>query len=472
MHHKTSFILFGILAGFFLILTHVPCNGQTPATSKDICQSKIDGYVFPDVIRDGDTVRPVTPSDLNNINRVLRSQCMLNAEDMTTYWDAKSEQEREQFFANYARIKTLVSLFSFEQIFPSNVRNAAFTYERFLRATAAFPYLCGEDGQTDDNCKREFATMFAHWCQETARLSLMYETGCAPGQSSPGCKNYISKGTYFYNNKAGSGVDLDYEYFGRGPKQLSYNYNYGRYSWGFYGDMRLVEKPYLLAQDLDNIFVSALWFYMTPVSLKPSMHQVVTGLWQPNSVDISRNILPGFGVTTNIINGGIECGKGTVSPQSMNRIRFFNGGLAQSVQTMGTLYYLGLPTTNEQTDTSLYCNNMQQFTASGAGAYHLYMNQSRYWQCEMQVNESLFSLYDQSPLSTSYNSHACSEGYHCCMKTRDKLKAEKLDNIPESKLEMSTFVNWIGVGAAASAPSEYLLLLLNTENEGAQGVQP
>jgi len=32
-------------------------------------------------------------------------------------------------------------------------------------------------------------------------------------------------------------------------------------------------------------FASAIYFYMTPSFYKPSMHDVMTGFWQPNSTD-------------------------------------------------------------------------------------------------------------------------------------------------------------------------------------------
>ena len=38
---------------------------------------------------------------------------------------------------------------------------------------------------------------------------------------------------------------------------------------------------------------------------KPSCHAVMTGTWQPSSADSAANRQPGFGTTTNIINGGV-----------------------------------------------------------------------------------------------------------------------------------------------------------------------
>ncbi|KAL9678879.1 hypothetical protein QQ045_016730 [Rhodiola kirilowii] len=45
-------------------------------------------------------------------------------------------------------------------------------------------------------------------------------------------------------------------------------------------------------------------------SNKPSCHNVIIGQWSPSSADASAGRIPGYGVITNIINGGIECGKG------------------------------------------------------------------------------------------------------------------------------------------------------------------
>ena len=38
------------------------------------------------------------------------------------------------------------------------------------------------------------------------------------------------------------------------------------------------------------------------------MHDVMTGFFVPNAIDIANNIGDTFGTTINIINGGMECG--------------------------------------------------------------------------------------------------------------------------------------------------------------------
>ncbi len=99
-------------------------------------------------------------------------------------------------------------------------------------------------------------------------------------------------------------------YHGRGPKQLSWNYNYGQFSDFLYKDKtKLINNPNLVSTDPVLSFMSAIWFWMTPQGKKPSCHMVMSGEWMPNAHDIAggRNKSK-FGMTTNIINGGVECG--------------------------------------------------------------------------------------------------------------------------------------------------------------------
>ncbi|WJX52979.1 Chitinase 2, variant 2 [Trifolium repens] len=76
------------------------------------------------------------------------------------------------------------------------------------------------------------------------------------------------------------------------------------------------------APDGPNNIMTALWFWMTPQSSKPSCHDVITGRWNPSSADLAAGRFPGYGTTTNIINGGLECGIG-VDTRVQDRIRFY-----------------------------------------------------------------------------------------------------------------------------------------------------
>merc|ERR1711971_417700 len=113
-------------------------------------------------------------------------------------------------------------------------------------------------------------------------------------------------------------------YYGRGAKQLSWNYNYGAFSQAMFGDARiLLEQPDLVASTWLN-FASSMWFYVTPQPPKPSMLQVVEGDWTPNSVDQANLLEPGFGATTMIINGALECGPSPSNPTgASNRANYY-----------------------------------------------------------------------------------------------------------------------------------------------------
>jgi chitinase len=72
----------------------------------------------------------------------------------------------------------------------------------------------------------------------------------------------------------------------------------------------LVSNPDLVSSDPVVSFKTAIWFWMTPQSPKPSCHDVITEQWTPSAADEAAGRLPGYGVITNIINGGLECGHG------------------------------------------------------------------------------------------------------------------------------------------------------------------
>jgi hypothetical protein len=189
-----------------------------------------------------------------------------------------------------------------------------YSYQNFLSAAKLFPeFLTAGDTGTQ---KRELAAFLANISQETSG-----GWATAPG-------GYFVWGLYFVEEKqegiinkyADSSnqhyppVDGKY-YFGRGPKQLSWNYNYGQFSEAWYGNKdTLLLYPERLSQDPLLSFASAIWFWMTAQYPKPSCHDVMVGNWIPNATDIAKGRAAGFGCTVNIINGGIECGK-TKTPQ-------------------------------------------------------------------------------------------------------------------------------------------------------------
>ncbi len=217
-----------------------------------------------------------------------------------------------------AGFATLVSKTTWEAMLPH--RNALFTYEGMTAAAAAYPAFASEG--TADQQKREVAAFLANISHETTGgwdtapdgraawgLYFKEEVGCETGA----CTGYCDSTSTF---KCVAGKT----YHGRGPIQLSWNYNYGQAGAALGID--LLNKPELVTSDAKTTFLTALWFWMTPQAPKPSAHAVMAGMWTPTSDDVTKGRKPGFGMTVNIINGGLECGFPT-DGRVKDRIGFF-----------------------------------------------------------------------------------------------------------------------------------------------------
>lgn len=178
-----------------------------------------------------------------------------------------------------------------------------YTYDAFISAAKAFPSF----GNTGDVAvrKREIAAFFAQTSHETTGGWATAPDGpyawgyCFLKEQNPG--SYCSPSPT-YPCAPGK------QYYGRGPIQLSWNYNYGQCGRAIGID--LLNNPDLVATDPVISFKTAIWFWMTPQSPKPSCHDVIIGRWSPSQADRSAGRVPGYGTVTNIINGGLECGKG------------------------------------------------------------------------------------------------------------------------------------------------------------------
>ncbi|KAL7213733.1 hypothetical protein ACSBR2_016293 [Camellia fascicularis] len=100
------------------------------------------------------------------------------------------------------------------------------------------------------------------------------------------------------------------------------NYNYGQAGVALALGFELLNNPDLVETDPVISFKTALWFWMTTQSPKPSCHDVIIGNWTPTPADQLTGRVPGYGVITNIINGGLECGHGPNS-RVEDRIGFY-----------------------------------------------------------------------------------------------------------------------------------------------------
>lgn len=284
---------------------------------------------------------------------------------------------------NVKRIESIVSENDWNYLFSK--RAPEYTYKHFLQATGKFPGFCKtyEDRDSDAICRKALATMFAHFTQETGghsshedvpewRQGLVHvrEMGCNnPGDCGYNgeCNPNVWQGQTWPCGKTESGAFKDY--FGRGAKQLSYNYNYGPFSEAMFGTVRtLLDDPDRVADTWLNL-ASAVFFFMYPQPPKPSMMHVLDGTWQPNERDLSNNLTTGFGVTTQIINGGVECGGSVEVAQSLNRIKYYKN----------FANYLGVDVPENEV---LGCKGMKSFDADGAGAVNIYWEKDWGWSNE------------------------------------------------------------------------------------------
>ncbi|MGS0743331.1 glycoside hydrolase family 19 protein, partial [Glaciimonas sp. GG7] len=301
---------------------------------------------------------------------------------------------------NVRRFEHLVSSEKWDYLFPQ--RQPAYTYENMLKAVAKFPAVCGNyDDPTNPNkaaevCARSMATIFAHFAQETGEhdvnnqevlewrqgLAHVTEMGCttAEAMASPTACAYngeCNPNTWQGQTwQCGKNADGSFKkYFGRGAKQLSYNYNYGPFSQAMFGDTKvLLDNPEWVADTWLNL-ASAVFFFVTPQPPKPSMLHVIDGTWQPNEYDKNSGLVPGFGVTTMIINGGVECGGATDHAASANRIKYFKE-FAHSLN-------VDVPE-NEK----LGCSGMQEFAGGGAGALNLSWEENYEYTPENKAEKS------------------------------------------------------------------------------------
>ncbi|KAK6922523.1 Glycoside hydrolase, family 19, catalytic [Dillenia turbinata] len=191
-----------------------------------------------------------------------------------------------------------------------------YTYYAFLDAANSFPSF-GTTGDTNTR-RREIAAFLA-------QTSYLTSGGWGSVPDGPYAWGYCyleaqnSTGSYCVNSSKWPCV-AGKKYYGRGPIQIAYNYNYGPAGQALGVD--LLSNPDLVVTDPTISFKTALWFWMTPQSPQPSCHYAITGSWTPSTADMAAGRLPGFGVTINLIAGGNACGNGT-NVLAEDRIGFY-----------------------------------------------------------------------------------------------------------------------------------------------------
>ncbi|KAK9159574.1 hypothetical protein Syun_005915 [Stephania yunnanensis] len=146
-----------------------------------------------------------------------------------------------------------------------------YSRDRFLEAVNSYPRFGTQGGQ--DVIKREIAAIFAHFTHETGHFCYINEINGPSG-------DYCDENNTQYPCVPGK------QYFGRGPIQLSWNFNYGPAGRdiGFDG----LNAPETVGTDPVLAFKTGLWYWMN------NCHSLITSG-------------QGFGPTIRAINGRLEC---------------------------------------------------------------------------------------------------------------------------------------------------------------------
>ncbi|OKI44130.1 chitinase [Streptomyces sp. CB03578] len=174
----------------------------------------------------------------------------------------------------------VVSEAQFNQMFPN--RNSFYTYNGLVAALSAYP---GFARTGDDTVKRrEAAAFLANVSHETGGLVYIVE------QNTANYPHYCDA-TQPYGCPAGQAA-----YYGRGPIQLSWNFNYK--AAGDALGINLLANPYLVEQDPAVAMKTALWYWNT---------QNGPGTMTAHAAMVNG---AGFGETIRSINGSLECNGG------------------------------------------------------------------------------------------------------------------------------------------------------------------
>ncbi|GMI74427.1 PATHOGENESIS-RELATED 3, basic chitinase [Hibiscus trionum] len=219
----------------------------------------------------------------------------------------------------------IISREMFEEMFPFRNDHRChavnfYTYEAFIAAAKSFPDFAATGNY--ETRKREVAAFLGQTSHETtggwetADLGADHWGYC--WNKEDGCpSDYCDYRSVQYPCVSGQ------RYCGRGPIQLTGNVNYGQYGDSIGLTDQLLQDPDMLIRNATMAFEAAYWFWMTAQPPKPSCHDVMVGAWTPTAEDIRANRLPGYGMTTNIINGGLECGHGGPDDRVEDRIDYY-----------------------------------------------------------------------------------------------------------------------------------------------------
>ncbi|MFJ7276605.1 chitinase [Kitasatospora sp. NPDC098663] len=171
----------------------------------------------------------------------------------------------------------VVSEAQFNQMFPS--RNSFYTYRGLTDALSAYPGFTTTGN--DATRKREAAAFLANVSHETGGLKYVVE------QNTANYPHYCDT-SQPYGCPAGKSA-----YYGRGPLQISWNFNYKAAGDALHID--LLNNPSLAEKDPAVSWKTGLWFWNS---------QKGAGTMTAHDAIVNGK---GFGETIRSINGDLEC---------------------------------------------------------------------------------------------------------------------------------------------------------------------
>ncbi|MFE6164995.1 glycoside hydrolase family 19 protein [Streptomyces sp. NPDC056486] len=195
----------------------------------------------------------------------------------------------------------VVSEAQFNQMFPS--RNSFYTYKGLTDALKAYPAFANTGSDTIK--RQEAAAFLANVHHETGGLVHIVE------QNQANYPHYCDANQP-YGCPAGQAA-----YYGRGPIQLSWNFNYK--AAGDALGIDLLRNPYLVERDPAVAWKTGLWYWNT---------QSGPGTMTPHNAMVNSR---GFGETIRAINGSLECNGGNPG-QVQSRVDRYK----QFAQVLGT----------------------------------------------------------------------------------------------------------------------------------------
>jgi hypothetical protein len=172
----------------------------------------------------------------------------------------------------------MISEAQFETLFPKRI--PFYTFTGLQEAIKAYPEF-GNFGSQADN-KREIAAFLANIMHESIELQAINELD-------------KSVHDHYCNDKQGVPCTPGKQYCGRGPIQLSWNFNYALAGKAL--GLDLLNDPDMVARNPTVAWKTALWYWMEIKGSGPL----------PSHVAIKQNL--GFGETVRSINGDLECSK-------------------------------------------------------------------------------------------------------------------------------------------------------------------